>query len=697
MSSPQRTRIRSDREQAQLDSQPRGPAALQGTHGACVRRWAGAALRGAWASAVAVALATGLEVLPWALPLTWEGASSPGALVATWGWLGGHVALLLGPTLAIPIALELLRGAHVPRALSLAGSGLLGAGAAATVWRALCQSPPFATSAALLWAALGLGLGLGALYWLSLGQSAAPRRVAGGLGVAGWVTVVFVPQPWAEPYPTLGLATFLVGVYLLQLSIAASVAARRGFVTRAMGVALSCSLVGLSTAAAFIEPPSPALRAQLRRHAEPARAILNELSPGPYGFICRPKRSARSASAEDPIGEFLQRTALPGNLRGPTNYDLLLVSVESFRPDLTTVTRTPRDQVAPLLAWSRRGLWFARAYAPAPSTLHSMAALFTLRVASRAPLLLDTDRAWRGELRPGAVTLAREFRAAGAQAFANVHGTELGQSIRGLEQGFEPFWVYPKAKAAAELDMDTTLVDRTLASLDALATGQRFFGWLFLGSTHAPWRVGAPQTRRFARTPAAYLDELMRVERALARLLEGLESRERLRNTVVLIHGDHGESLGERDGLLGHGQRLYWRHTRTVALLLHPDLQPGLIAEPTSLLSVVASAVLGRADAPGRFARQQVARELLPMLDVTGDRVMVERLHAAEPGVALLAGRDEWIHGYASLASELFDLERDPAERQNLWQSSPRRRAAALRAFSRYANWRGCQGVVRFR
>jgi arylsulfatase A-like enzyme len=163
----------------------------------------------------------------------------------------------------------------------------------------------------------------------------------------------------------------------------------------------------------------------------------------------------------------------------------------------------------------------------------------------------------------------------------------------------------------------------------------------------------------------AYQEGLRAIDEEIGALLRGLEARELLERTIIVLTSDHGESFGEAlapdHDPAGHGTSLYAEQTRVPLLVVDPRHQAGseTIKETVSLQSV-----------PALLAR------MLGWPDTTFEDPKM----TAPPGVALAvlryAGRHQeaaaWSHWHfiEDLGDEpherLFDLETDPSETHNL-------------------------------
>ena len=126
-------------------------------------------------------------------------------------------------------------------------------------------------------------------------------------------------------------------------------------------------------------------------------------------------------------------------------------------------------------------------------------------------------------------------------------------------------------KGASAYDRDCKLTDLFLRDLADTSRGQRpFFSFLFYDMAHA---IALPEERNHRFQPAwsyadytrlnnntnpqpffnLYRNCLYQIDSLVGRVLEGLESRGLMDNTVVLITGDHGQEFNEN-------HKNYWGH-----------------------------------------------------------------------------------------------------------------------------------------
>jgi hypothetical protein len=170
----------------------------------------------------------------------------------------------------------------------------------------------------------------------------------------------------------------------------------------------------------------------------------------------------------------------------------------------------------------------------------------------------------------GPPTLAEQFQAAGYATAACVGCFVLDRRF-GLDRGFEHYDF--QVGAGGHLphmpdfnERDARLVtDAALAWLGARDRDRPWFLWVHYFDPHRPYRSPLADRPEFAGRP--YAAEIAHMDAELGRLLTGID-RDR---TLVIVVGDHGESLGEH-GEPTHGLFLYDSTVRVPLILTGPGL-----------------------------------------------------------------------------------------------------------------------------
>ncbi|AGN01354.1 sulfatase [Salinarchaeum sp. Harcht-Bsk1] len=198
-----------------------------------------------------------------------------------------------------------------------------------------------------------------------------------------------------------------------------------------------------------------------------------------------------------------------------------------------------------------------------------------------------------------------------------------------------------------------------------------FFGWVHYFDVHEP--RNAP--RNLLEDHDEYTAAMMRVDDHVGELQDELEARGIADETLVVFTGDHGEALGEH-GYEGHGRTLYDEELNVPLAFDHDalpdeqiDTQVRTIDILPTLLSLVDADPLDAAGEPIVTAPDddpaEESRQLFTMAYPTfGDAVATRT-----PDWKLIRDREDDVE-------ELYDLESDPDERDDLVDEHGQRREA---------------------
>jgi tetratricopeptide (TPR) repeat protein len=196
-----------------------------------------------------------------------------------------------------------------------------------------------------------------------------------------------------------------------------------------------------------------------------------------------------------------------------------------------------------------------------------------------------------------------------------------------------------------------------------------FFAWLHFYDPHAPYDAPEPFRSRLAGAP--YAAEIAYTDWQVGRILTWLDTRGLADRTVVLVVGDHGESLDEHGESL-HGLFVYNATTRVPLIVRTPypgtrgRRVPGVVRGEDVMPTVL--------ELVGRTAPPDVqGRSLVPMmtgetrdldLDAYSESYYPRNHYGWSELRALRSGRYKFIQ---TTRPELYDIERDPQERVNLY------------------------------
>ena len=348
--------------------------------------------------------------------------------------------------------------------------------------------------------------------------------------------------------------------------------------------------------------------------------------------------------------------------------NVLLVTIDTLRADALGSYGGPAA-TPNLDRLAAAGARFEFAHAHAVVTLPSHASILTgvypfeHGIHDNSGYRLPSDRP----------TLASLLRGEGFATGAFVAAFPLDSQF-GLDAGFD---VYDDRFGHAEGPSDFQIAERPAEEVVAVARdwieGQagRWFAWVHLFDPHAVYRPPPPFDARYAASP--YHGEVAYTDYALGPLLAAAAAGG-ARPTFVVVTSDHGESLGE------HGERTHglfaYEATLRVPLML-AQVGPGasersgdgmVVSEPARHVDILPSVLDALAlpappALPGRSlldpAQTDAGTEPLSYFEALS--ASLNRGWAPLRGV--LAGRDKYID---LPLSELYDLEADPAELENL-------------------------------
>ncbi len=348
---------------------------------------------------------------------------------------------------------------------------------------------------------------------------------------------------------------------------------------------------------------------------------------------------------------------------------LILVTLDTTRADRIgayggRAVPTPNlDRVA------SEGVLFETAVSPVPLTLPSHCSILT----GLYPAAHGVRHNGLYRLPGQVVTLAARLRDAGYATAAFVGAFVLNRGF-GTEQGFETYddidvnRFTGNREEILTADRPADEVNRGVFRwLDAHRRG-RFFLWVHYYDPHFPY--SPPESPGRVLRGSGYDREISYVDACLGDLLDRLRKDGWLDGAVLVIVGDHGESLDEH-GEQTHGALLYEGVLHVPMLVRAPGLVPAArrVRGPVSLVDVAPTALdlLGLPPlegAQGRSLRPRIAGGS----DDPGRLAFAETLMGRlEFGWSeLYVARDARFKYVQAPTPELYDLERDPAESRNL-------------------------------
>jgi len=337
--------------------------------------------------------------------------------------------------------------------------------------------------------------------------------------------------------------------------------------------------------------------------------------------------------------------------------DIILITIDTLRADSVGFAPNAKVKTPFLDRMAGEGIVFANAHAhnvvTLPSHTNILTGLYPYQhgVRDNAGYKLDAKHE----------TVATMLRRAGYATGAFIGAYPLDAKY-GLNQGFD---VYDDNYGKGAASLDFAIQERPASAVLDAATkwwqsneGRKRFLWIHLYDPHAPYRPPQPFASEYASSP--YLGEIAAVDDALNRQLTPILDADR--NALVIITSDHGEGLGDHGeqthGLFAYEATLHIplivrapgaKHRVEDAYVRHVDIVPTIlaragVAKPASLLGASLLDKIDRRDSYFEALTASLNRGWAPLTGV---------IHGSEKYIDLPI-------------AELYDLPRDPAEKNNL-------------------------------
>ncbi len=399
----------------------------------------------------------------------------------------------------------------------------------------------------------------------------------------------------------------------------------------------------------------------------------------------------------------------------PAPPNVVLISVDTLRSDhlgcyeYTRATSPEIDKVA------RQGTLFEQAVANAPWTLPSHGSMLTGLFPKS-----HTLKTFRSRLPEDAPTLATLLSAAGYETLGLVNAPAM-DSTYGFGRGFDDYILDPAIGPDGQLRSAKKQIGRAIEWLDS-REDRPFFLFLHNFDVHGDYNPSDEFLKQFA-SPydgpfRGTTEELQQVyqgklemgeddlrhvidrydagirelDHDLKRLLEHLRDLPDGGDTIVVITSDHGEEFMEHGRTL-HGTTMYEEMLSVPLIFSGPGVPAGKRVQGLVQLTDIVPTLL---DLVGISIPEEIeGRSLVPVWSGAADElegrfVFAEADH--EHGQVdikrmVRQGDIKLIHDREIQRSLLFDLDRDPAERDDLSDRQPAMLGPLVDALDEY--WAG--------
>jgi arylsulfatase A-like enzyme len=430
----------------------------------------------------------------------------------------------------------------------------------------------------------------------------------------------------------------------------------------------------------------------------------------------------------------------------PAGGNILFITVDTLRADHLSSYGYPRQTSPEIDRLAAEGVRFDQASSQWPKTTPSFASMFTASYAkdNRVVRKVGLPLPCRFE------TVAEALKRQGYGTYAVVSNGAVGSDFY-FDQGFDAFvqtWKLPHGGAqgggAADPNRAEAVTHLASGLADRIDRKKPYFLWVHYIDPHWPYSPPLPYRDRFqgdrffdrsTRIPVAkgkarqemmgigegqvvdghddlafyvarYDAEIAYTDAEIGRLLAALRAKGLMRNTLVVLTADHGESLGDHHYFFDHGRFGFQTCLRVPLIVSYLGvIRPGVDRDPVELLDLAPTFLeaAGAKLAGGRWKQgRSLARRLRGLPPAASPEAVPAANRSTAPPVPLHPGLafseagyeldDHWMKVvrdrrfkliYAQMLPDqrwtggegvrfvLYDLERDPGETRNVAAERP--------------------------
>jgi len=248
----------------------------------------------------------------------------------------------------------------------------------------------------------------------------------------------------------------------------------------------------------------------------------------------------------------------------------------------------------------------------------------------------------------------------------------------GLAQGFDEYSdrfdlsKYKVVSLGTVQKPGDEVMDGALAWLEKVGS-RKFFAWVHLYDPHSPYDPPEPFASRYRNQP--YLGEIAYTDKVVGRLVTWLRDRRLLERTLVVLTGDHGESLGDH-GESTHAYFIYDATTHVPLIVRTPWGLRGHRSQQASGVDIMPTVLdlLGLPPQDGLDGRSLALALLDP--GTPADTLAYSETYFPRDHIGWqhLRGVRSLRYKYIDAPQpELYDLQQDPGETNNIYKAFSRR------------------------
>lgn len=368
------------------------------------------------------------------------------------------------------------------------------------------------------------------------------------------------------------------------------------------------------------------------------------------------------------IGLFSFFSKTKNKVKNDSDLNVLLLTLDTTRADRIGIYGYLRAKTPNIDSLAKKGVRFSNAYCPAPLTLPSHCTI----LAGTYPLYHKVRNNGSYYLGQEAITLAEKLKEQEYRTSAFVSSFNVDSRF-GLDQGFDD---YDDTFGDEEVIKTFRSERKAVEVADSFIrwfeknSDKKFFSWIHFYDPHMPYHPPSPYREEFADRP--YDGEIAYMDFHIGRIIEKLREKNILNRTLIVIAGDHGEALGEKEEV-DHGIFIY-DVTMKVPLIFYAEenIPQGLVVDARVRLIDLMPTILNLVKIP--LNKEIQGMSLVPYMEGKKREDLVCYLESYYPlenyGWSQLVGLVDRGWKYIQAPKpELYHLAEDRAEERNLIDS----------------------------
>ncbi len=341
-------------------------------------------------------------------------------------------------------------------------------------------------------------------------------------------------------------------------------------------------------------------------------------------------------------------------LQGQIKKNILLITIDTLRYDRVSIYNDSFVNTPNIDKLAKKSAIFKRAFAHTPLTLPSHANILT----GTTPLFHGISDNNRFRLDDKFLTIAEHLKENGYRTAAFTASFVLNEYFK-LNQGFDFYSGPDKSNALIAEEVISPSISWIKNNKGP------WFLWIHIWDPHAPYSPPEPFKTRFRSD--LYSGEVAYTDSQLGILFNYLEKARLMKDTSIIITGDHGEALGDH-GEPEHGYFAYNETIHIPLIIYNSSLKRTRISKNVSHIDIFPTICeMTGVKIPGHIQ----GRSLIPLIrgDTNEEETIYFEAKSAyhSKGWAPLDGFIFKDMKFINLPiKELYDLKKDFSEKRNI-------------------------------